>query len=159
MKISLSFNQIGYLYYVDKSDYDYVTIISKEKLEHRKIVEIIKNNFSNYSTSIFVTEYELFDGSDCPFENDIPIEIEYFPVINLTEYEIKKPLLKKSEVFDIDMPITDANKLEILEKEFQNASENLFQYNGAITLVDKQNLKKIKSIINEIEEKFKNNIS
>jgi len=160
-KIGCSLTQIGYLYYIDKYDFDFVIILSKDKLSKLEIANIIKERTKNYGAYIVGSEYRLYEG-ELPFDYEPIIDLETWPVINLANFnlkKIKKPIVTKTKDFRIEMPITKINKLEIIEKEFLECANHLFHYNGAITLIDKNNLEKIKSLIKEIEENFSKNIS
>ena len=158
MSINIELKKVGYLYRIDKNDYDLVYWFTKEQRTKNEIKEFIMN-IGGFDVSINAIEYEILlsDFNLKGFLRDsclLRYEIEDWKIVyDLDEKSddvFDNSLLKESKCFNIKMPITDTNKINYLREIFNNI--DIFSYDGRNSYLVEDELEKLKELIKEIEE-------
>ena len=168
-KMIFSIKFIGYIVEIDAYDYDYLIFfqkeIKKEEYYKNKVLETIKNyknKIKKYGTEIDFAVYELYKVEpslkdfECsnffdsfPYEdiNEIVIENE----LNENISDPKRFLTKKIISKKLKMPLTDINKRDYYDNKISEIASQIYIYNGANLLFNKEVLNELKQLITEIE--------
>ena len=166
-KVTIELEDLGYLYSIDKSDYDIVNILSKEKLSKDELKDIIIKNFKDYDIEIQVDEYRcyysdflgeskdinfVFNYKTFKFQNNKSLKHDLIAIEDSYEYNVlKKSILLNTDSYELELEITSENELEYLQRIFYEYSDELFGYNSGV-YINQRNLERIEKIIKRIKE-------
>ena len=157
--IKTNLELVGYLTEIDKTDYDYIYIISDKIPTNEEILKLLENE-KEVSLNIDINIYEIYEDKTKNLKNIMscaPLndKIDGWKVIEYINIDKKNSYLKLLKNFKLRNKINEFNKIEELEEEFNKIIQEIFIYTGNKTIVNKENLEKLENLIREIGNNIK----
>ena len=162
--MNINLEKVGYLYTIDKNDYDLVYWVTKNRKSKDDVKNFILDKYKEYGITISVSEFEIYVSSEDlkDFLREgcfIGYEVEGWPCFYELDSTIDKDkvfnnsFVKELDSYSLVMPTKEFNKMEKLMQEWMDYSD-IFVWNGRQAMVDTDNLKKVKELITKIEEEI-----
>ena len=142
MKINLE--KVGYVYSVDRDDFDYVNIITKNKMTDDEIKRYITENFTEYDFTLNVELFEIYDADEVFFDYEEDFRVSQ-DVYNISNIKLKHPFLKRIKDYVIELDNFKGKLLKDFEKYSKEIIENGF---------DKNTITKLKNTITKLEQEY-----